>query len=271
MTETMEYTGERMVPEKADPNTFWEHIYRYRFAAPSVKGLRVLDIACGEGYGAAGLLRAGAASLTGVDVSPQACAHAARRYGLNTRVGDAENIPLADASVDVVVSFETIEHLAHPEVFLTECARVLVRGGKLIVSTPNREIYDELAPNNPYHLKELNRKEFVELLGVRFENIQMYTQRPRLAGWWTPRVFAAEKSYWQVSSRTARARTLLRKCCREAWEFEALTEARADPIAAILKRPQFLSHLGNPYSIRPETSIARESPVYYIAEAVRRQ
>ena len=111
----MEYTGERMVPEGADAYTFWEHIYRYRFAAAWVEGKNVLDIACGEGYGTAAMLRSGAASVIGVDVSPEACEHAARRYGIKTRLGDAQNVPLENASVDTIISFETIEHVSRPE------------------------------------------------------------------------------------------------------------------------------------------------------------
>src|SRR5690242_18456144 len=106
--------GERMVPEVADQSTFWEHVYRYAFACHFVAGKRVLDVACGEGYGAAALQRVGAASVVGVDVSELACSHVRSKYGLDARAGGAEQIPLADNSVDVVVSFETIEHVRNP-------------------------------------------------------------------------------------------------------------------------------------------------------------
>src|ERR1700722_8417852 len=112
--------GERMVPESADTLTFWEHIYRYGFALHYVPGKRVLDIACGEGYGAASLQKAGAAQVIGVDVSESACSHARGKYGIDARVGSAEKIPLPDKSVDVVVSFETIEHVRDPGRFLDE-------------------------------------------------------------------------------------------------------------------------------------------------------
>src|ERR1017187_1344633 len=153
MSSGIEFTGERMVPEKADANTFWEHIYRYRFATTFVNGKKVLDIACGEGYGAAALMQSGATSVIGVDVSPEACEHATHRYGIKTRLGDAQNIPLENASVDTVVSFETIEHLARPEKFLDECVRVLAPGGQIIISTPNRDVYLLHAPQNPYHVR----------------------------------------------------------------------------------------------------------------------
>src|SRR5690348_55654 len=117
-------SGERMIPESSDEFTFWEHAYRYAFASRFVAGKRVLDIACGEGYGGAALLRAGAVHVIGVDVSEEVCLHARSKYDLDARQGSAEQIPLADSSVDLVVSFETIEHISNPDRFLDECVRV---------------------------------------------------------------------------------------------------------------------------------------------------
>ena len=145
---TTHYT-ERMVPEEAHARIFWEHVARYRFAKEFVRGKRVLDIACGEGYGAAGLARAGARSVVGIDVSADVCDHARRKYGLDARAGDAQAIPLPDRSIDVIVSFETIEHVDQPGVFLGECARVLVPDGMLIVSTPNRPVYSGEGQKEP--------------------------------------------------------------------------------------------------------------------------
>src|SRR5437667_10028853 len=113
----LEDTGERMIPESTPAAPFWEHIYRYRFATRFVRGRRVLDIACGEGYGAAALARAGAARVIGIDLSEEACEHARQKYGVDARSGDAHRIPLPDRSVDVIVSFETIEHLNTPAAF----------------------------------------------------------------------------------------------------------------------------------------------------------
>ena len=123
-----EIVSERMVPEHAPPAVFWEHVYRYRFASKFVEFKRVLDIACGEGYGAAALLKAGAASVIGIDIYPEVCEQARRKYGLDARAGRANSIPLSSSSIDVVVSFETIEHLDSPVRFLDECCRVLAPG-----------------------------------------------------------------------------------------------------------------------------------------------
>ena len=105
----------------------------------------------------------------------------------------AENLPLADSSVDLVVSFETIEHVPNPGRFLDECARVLVPGGKLIVSTPNKEVYSRPgAPANQYHCSEMTEHEFLSALSTRFHDVRLYTQRPYSAGWWSPRILASE-------------------------------------------------------------------------------
>jgi 2-polyprenyl-3-methyl-5-hydroxy-6-metoxy-1,4-benzoquinol methylase len=82
--------GERMVPEVSGGMTFWEHVHRYAFACRFVAGKRVLDIASGEGYGAAALQKAGAAHVIGVDVSESACFHARTKYGIDARPGSAE-------------------------------------------------------------------------------------------------------------------------------------------------------------------------------------
>ena len=75
--------------------------------------------------GRAALAKAGAASVIGIDISPEICQHAQYKYGLDARPGDAQAIPLQDQSIDLIVSFETIEHVDDPAAFLAECARVL--------------------------------------------------------------------------------------------------------------------------------------------------
>ena len=172
----MEFTGERMVPEAAGAETFWEHVERYRFASDWVRNKDVLDIACGEGYGSAALAKAGARSVIGVDIAQEAVEHARLRYQIDARLGSAENIPVESSSVDLVVSFETIEHVVNPELFLNECVRVLRPDGVLVMSTPNLEMYREVAPNNPFHCSEMSVEQFEILLGTRFESTVMFGQ-----------------------------------------------------------------------------------------------
>lgn len=172
----LDYTGERMVPEAAEGSTFWEHVERYRFAIPYARGRRVLDIACGEGYGTAALAASGASSIIGVDISPETCAHARDKYRIDARAGSAGAIPLPDACVDVVVSFETIEHLERPDDFLKECHRVLVPSGRLIVSTPNRPVYHLRSPSNAFHHHEMTLDEFQDALSQQFHEISLLGQ-----------------------------------------------------------------------------------------------
>ena len=257
------YYTERMVPEEAHARIFWEHVERYRFAKDFVRGQRVLDIACGEGYGAAALARAGARSVVGIDVSPDVCDHARRRYGLDARAGDAQAIPLPDRSIDRVVSFETIEHVDDPAVFVRECARVLVPEGMLIVSSPNRPVYNSEGRQNPFHRLEFDEREFLEVLRTEVRVVRLYSQFPRSAAWWSPRSLSAERSPWRCIKGFWRLSYWLCPAIRTHLRSE--TRARADEI--ILARDRFPSSLFNPYIVRPRAQSSREQPYILVAVA----
>ncbi|WP_296657663.1 methyltransferase domain-containing protein [Paraburkholderia sp.] len=176
----IEFTGERYVPtEEGDMR--YEHLHRYGWAAQTVKGLHVLDIACGEGYGSA-ILAKYAKDVTGVDISHEAVEHAVARYGdvrnLSFRQGSATAIPLADASVDAVVSFETLEHLTQHDEMLAEIHRVLKPGGFLILSSPNKQVYsDDRNFKNEFHVRELYFAELDALVKRYFSGVTYYGQR----------------------------------------------------------------------------------------------
>lgn len=265
--EALEATGERMVPEKSNPGTFWAHIYRYRFAAGFVRDKRVLDIACGEGYGTEALLRAGAASAIGIDISEKSCAHARRKYGIDARTGRAENIPLPDGSIDVIVSFETIEHVAAHEAFLDECVRTLVPGGKLIISTPNKQVYGKLAYQNPFHCSELSEDEFVSLLAGRFVKWQLYSQRLDSAAWWSPRSLGSTNSAWARVRGFARAREMVRGTLCPHIRGEVDERFRQSPHLVIRHNDGLFSSLLDPYSVRKRSHRSHEQPVYVLAVA----
>jgi len=252
-----------MVPEEAHARIFWEHVARYRFAKDFVRGQRVLDIACGEGYGAAALSRAGARTVVGIDVLPDVCDHARRKYGLDARAGDAQAIPLPDRSIDRVVSFETIEHVDAPAVFVRECARVLVPDGMLIVSSPNRPVYSSDGSQNPFHRHEFDEREFVDLLRAEFRRVRLYTQFPRSAAWWSPRSLSAERSPWLRVKGFWRLSSWLCPAIRTHVNPEI--RAKADEI--ILARDTFPSSLFNPYIVRPRSVSSRERPYILIAVA----
>ncbi|HEV8502736.1 MAG TPA: methyltransferase domain-containing protein [Casimicrobiaceae bacterium] len=178
----LEFTGERFVPGVAG-EIVYEHVHRYAFARELVSGKRVLDAACGEGYGSA-LLATQAATVTGIDLDAATIAHASARYGgiatLGFAVASVTHLPLADASVDVVVSFETIEHLPAEDQprMLAEFARVLAPGGLLVISAPNRVEYSERRGYvNPFHRKEHDREELDALLARAFGARAFYRQR----------------------------------------------------------------------------------------------
>jgi len=267
VSDAMDYTGERMVPEAADPSTFWEHIHRYRFAKKFVLGRRVLDVACGEGYGTYALLKAGASQVTGVDISAEACRHAVAKYGINAIVGDAISLPLPDASFETVVSFETIEHLEEPGKFFDECLRVLVPGGKLIISTPNRDVYSEHGSHNPFHLAEMNEAEFVTLLGQRFPNYDLYSQCLLSASRWSLRSLASTKSPWFEAKGYFRMRKWLHPRHPECMSREFQESNRKYPEKAILSSDGIGASLFDPYLVRPRSSRSCEKFTYLIAVA----
>jgi O-antigen biosynthesis protein len=176
----LEWTGERLTTGTTGQVEV-EHLHRYFIARQMVRGLEVLDIASGEGYGSA-LLAQTAKSVVGVELDQRAVDHARAGYiaqNLRFEQGSAQSIPLPDQSFDCVVSFETIEHFYEQEQFLSEVRRVLRPGGKLLISSPNRDVYSPPGrPPNPYHVRELTRLEFESVLKSYFENVAILTQRP---------------------------------------------------------------------------------------------
>jgi GT2 family glycosyltransferase/2-polyprenyl-3-methyl-5-hydroxy-6-metoxy-1,4-benzoquinol methylase len=179
MGDAMKFTGERFVPTE-EGQIRLEHLHRYAALLPLVRDRAVLDIACGEGYGAA-MLAAEAGSVIGVDVAAEAVTHARSKYhlpNLSFETGSVAKIPLPEAAVDVVVSFETVEHVAEQEAMVREIRRVLRPDGFLVLSSPNRPVYspDGQEPN-PFHVKELDFEELDALLRVHFPAIRYLGQR----------------------------------------------------------------------------------------------
>jgi GT2 family glycosyltransferase/SAM-dependent methyltransferase len=178
---TLEWTGERFLPEIGGEIGL-EHAHRYLIARQLARGRAVLDIACGEGYGSAMLIEV-AASVIGVDIDERSIAHASAKYrrpGLQFRVGRADQMPLPDESIDLIVSFETIEHHREHDAMMRECRRVLKPGGVVCISSPDRYEYSE-RPGliNDYHVKELSTAEFEALLRSQFRHVRLFGQRVR--------------------------------------------------------------------------------------------
>lgn len=171
---------ERFVPGEMHGLIEAEHLARYSWVSAFVEGQRVLDAGCGVGYGSRLLLRGGAMSVTGVDIAQQAidAASVPPQQGLSFLVGDMSELPLADASVEVAVCFEAIEHVHDQDRALDELRRVLTPDGWLAISSPNREIYEK---GNPYHTHEYTPEELRSALSGRFRNVALERQQAWLA------------------------------------------------------------------------------------------
>jgi GT2 family glycosyltransferase/SAM-dependent methyltransferase/glycosyltransferase involved in cell wall biosynthesis len=176
----IEWTGERCVPWAPDVQVIYEHLHRYLWARTLVAGRDVLDLGSGEGFGAA-ILAEVASSVHGVDLDQQAVDHARLRYGdaaVSFAHGDATALDHAlDGRFDVVVAFEVLEHVADQEGLLAGVRRVLRPGGLLVISTPNRLVYETTEGGNPFHVKELSDTEFEPLLAGHFANRRVFAQR----------------------------------------------------------------------------------------------
>jgi ubiquinone/menaquinone biosynthesis C-methylase UbiE len=174
----MRVTSERLSLGKSQAMTENEHLARYRFAEQFVAGKDVADIACGTGYGSLMLARAGAKSVHGMDISPEAVEYCNEQNDapnvifMTANAQDLSGIP--DSAFDVVVSFETIEHLLSMEAYLDEMSRILRPGGTFLVSTPDRRIGSALywlfrRPQNHFHVRELSEQELLKVLSRRFQ------------------------------------------------------------------------------------------------------
>jgi ubiquinone/menaquinone biosynthesis C-methylase UbiE/septal ring factor EnvC (AmiA/AmiB activator) len=177
----LEPTGERYLPSCMKGQIKYEHLHRYALSIEFARDKQVLDIASGEGYGSASLSKF-AQSVVGVDIDTKSVEYANQKYGdhpnLEFIVGACEAIPLPSQSVDIVTSFETIEHHDKHEEMMLELKRVLKPEGLLIISSPNRLTYSDLPGySNSFHVKELYDYQFISLLNRHFKHVQIYGQR----------------------------------------------------------------------------------------------
>lgn len=167
---------ERMVPEFHKGTIIYgEHLVRYLAAQHIVKGKTVLDIASGSGYGTYSLAKT-AKKVYGVDVLADAIRYSKQNYSrsnIEYLQGDGVAIPLKDNSVDVVVSFETIEHIEDYRMFMDEVRRVLRPDGLFLLSTPNDV---EFAEGNHFHVHEFEHVELKKLVAGYFKNLKEYFQ-----------------------------------------------------------------------------------------------
>ncbi len=194
-THPLPLTGERTLPGIPDERYwFLRHVIAYRLAAEVVAGLDApvaLDAGCGEGYGLALLRDAGAGRVIGVDLDEPTVAHARARYadadaGIEVVAAELREVPVPDDTVEVVVSFQVIEHLHDIPGFLAELRRLTRPGGRVLIATPNRLTFtpDSDTPVNPFHTVEFTAGELERLLtraGFEVEQVRGVHHAGRLA------------------------------------------------------------------------------------------
>lgn len=205
MSHSLSFTGERFLPE-CSGEIWYEHWHRYALARQLCRDCSVLDVACGEGYGAA-MVADVARKVVGVDVSVEAIQHAKNQYNqlskLEFIVASCESLPFPDASFDFAISFETIEHIEKQKEFISELARVLRPDGMLVLSSPNKRIYSDAHDyHNEFHVRELYRNELEELLHEPFPYIFWLGQKLLFhSAIWPENQSCSSAEYWVSESR----------------------------------------------------------------------
>ena len=171
-------TGERTLPDVPEENYWFQrHLVVYEWIARQVAGLRVADLACGEGYGSDVLARAGARAVVGVDANPEAHEHARLRYVRENLTFTRTLVELYDEPCDAIVFLQTIEHVRNPGEILDRCRALVGDGGVAFVSTPN---VLTLAPpgaersGNPWHVHEYRPEEFGALCRAHFARVELH-------------------------------------------------------------------------------------------------
>jgi 2-polyprenyl-3-methyl-5-hydroxy-6-metoxy-1,4-benzoquinol methylase len=236
---------ERILPGESPAHIVAEHLARYQYASAYTLGRRTLDVACGTGYGAHLLANSGGSHIVGVDAAAEALQTATSRFShprLSYLKARAESLPFGNASFERVVCFETLEHVAEPRTLLSEVARVLTPGGRLLVSTPNRKVASPWwpltrRPANPHHCHEYRRQELEQELDEWFQLEELWGQR-----------FVGRPWLWFPVYATARGSARL---VRGGWAHRLYDEANG-PVPCLLDN-------------------ARGEPRYFIAVCSRRK
>jgi len=182
----MDFTGERFIPDHGTTSMQEDHIARYEFALQFSTGIRVLDIACGSGYGSF-ILSKNAQFVDGIDISIESIHFAQSQYkkdNINFQVGDINNY-YSDKKYDLIVCFETLEHIENYKTVLKNLKSLLAPNGKLIISSPNRLITSPKCKDlndrpGKYHIREftiLELKEIIKKIGFHIQTDLVYGQR----------------------------------------------------------------------------------------------
>lgn len=170
-------TGERTLPDVPAENYWYRrHLVVYEWIAERAWNRRVVDLACGEGYGSAVLART-AASVVGVDANPDAHEHARLKYTGDGITFERDMIETWTGDVDAVVFLQTIEHVQNPDAVLDRLRKLVGPGGIAFVSTPNVLTLagpGQAKSGNPWHVKEYRADEFRELCARHFAGVDLF-------------------------------------------------------------------------------------------------
>lgn len=245
-----------------------EHQARYIFAADQADGKVVVDCACGDGS-CARLIAEQAREVYAFDISAERIEEARAATNADNvqfAIADAVSLPLPDATADLYVSLETIEHLPDEKAFLREVVRVLKPGGAFICSTPDRDVNSpghslSSAPWNRFHVREWSQSEFVEVLRDYFDRVDLYGQNPKTPALVTLRCRAGRQLPWHLVVRLNQALKLPRFLydrlehhpvipVREDRRYEALTAVCRRPHAGESARALSASFESPPTSDR---------------------
>jgi O-antigen biosynthesis protein len=236
------------VPERAAPEEMSEHLMesehrgRYLWAASLAADLDVIDAGCGTGYGSEILAEAGARRVVGVDISQEAidCASSASSHARTEfSLGSLHALPFDDASFDLAVCFEVIEHVEDQPLAIRELRRVLRPGGVLAISSPNRDVYP---PGNPHHVHEYVPQELEQALREDFANVRLFRQSP----WLTAAIFDDEQSRGTGPASELHP-TVVKLAAIEPGE-EMYTVALASEVE--LPAPRAVALMGKPFELR---------------------
>lgn len=171
-------TGERIIPGSVSNYCLAIHYSRYLFSQRFCKGKKVLNVASGSGYGSEVLL-SNSKEVYNVDISPELVFYGVQEFGAYNNhflLMDAQKMSFPDEFFDVIVSFETLEHIPNSDLFLKECNRVLKKDGKMILSTPNKIVNspDTIKPYNSFHYEELDIKGWKSKICKHFKIIEQH-------------------------------------------------------------------------------------------------
>lgn len=236
--------NERVIPGLTANFLYQEAQARYEFAAKLVKkGMKVLDVGCGTGYGSAILAKR--AQVTGVDNSPEAIEFARKKFGAKAsfQLGEATKLKFRNQEFGLVCALEVIEHLKDPDKFLEETNRVLKSGGKLILSTPNRAIHSpDGRLSSSYHVKEFTFAELSQILNRHYPVVEIFGQK-----------------------KSIRARRAIAEFMKSQRSREGLVKMDALGIRKLLPRTlkeKFWQHLGSFFGRAPQDKLAsRDFPI----------